>query len=78
MNILFSDLDVENILLKKVSLTKNRLVVIDGIGDNNQIPFLEYVLVLGMKRCVRKWEIFRMQLIEEFSLGEEEIKKFNE
>ena len=76
--ILFSDLDVENILLQKVSPTEERLVVIDGIGDNNQIPFLEYVPPLGIKRSIRKWEIFRRQLIEEFSCPEDRIKKFNE
>jgi hypothetical protein len=76
--ILFSDLDVENILLQKVSQRKQRLVVIDGIGDNNQIPFLEYVPILGIKRSIRKWEIFRTQLIEEFSCTPDQIKKFNE
>ncbi len=76
--IVFSDLDVENILLQKVSPTEQRLVVIDGIGDNNQIPFLEYVSTLGMKRSVRKWEMFRAQLIEEFSCVPDQIKKFNE
>jgi len=76
--ILFSDLDVENILLQKVSPTEQRLVVIDGIGDNNQIPFLEYVPALGIKRSIRKWEMFRTQLIEEFSCTADQIKKFNE
>lgn len=76
--ILFSDLDVENILLKKMSQTEYKLVVIDGIGDNNQIPFLEYVPILGIKRSIRKWEMFRSQLIKEFSYQESDIKKFDE
>ena len=75
--ILFSDLDVANILLKKMSETEYRLVVIDGIGDNNQIPFLEYVPALGVKRSIRKWEMFRSQLIEEFSCSENDIKRFD-
>lgn len=76
--ILFSDLDIENILLKKVSDTEYKLMVIDGIGDNNQIPFLEYFPLLGHKRSIRKWEMFRAQFLNEFSFQEYEIKKFNE
>lgn len=72
--ILFSDLGIDNILLQKISLTEYRLVVIDGIGDNNQVPFLEYVPMLGMRRSARKWEIFRKQLIEEYSYSENDIK----
>ncbi|MFT7823753.1 MAG: YrbL family protein [Sulfurimonas sp.] len=76
--ILFSDLDVENILLKKLSKTECRLVVIDGIGDNNQIPFLEYFPLLGNRRSIRKWEDFRVQFLNEFSYKKSEIKKFDE
>lgn len=76
--ILFSDLDVENILLKKLGETEYRFVVIDGIGDNNQIPFLEYFPLLGNRRSVRKWEDFRVQFLNEFSYKKSEIKKFDE
>jgi hypothetical protein len=34
--ILFSDLDMDNILVKKYDESVFKLVVIDGIGDNNQ------------------------------------------
>lgn len=74
--ILFSDLGVNNILLQNISPTESRLVAIDGIGDNNQVPFLEYVPILGLRRSTRKWENFKKHLIEEFSYSENDIKSF--
>jgi len=76
--ILFSDLSMHNILLKKMSKTESKLVLVDGIGDNNQIPFLEYVHTLGEKKSIKKWERFRLKWIKEFSCLEGKIKKFNE
>jgi len=76
--ILFSDLSMHNILLKKVNTTESKLVLVDGIGDNNQIPFLEYVHTLGEKRSMKKWERFRLKWIKEFSCLEGQIKHFYE
>lgn len=77
-DILFSDLCSHNILLKKISQSEYKLVVIDGIGDNNQIPLLEYIPPLGIKKSIRKWEKFRLELIEDFSCRKQDIKKFIE
>ena len=76
--ILFSDLSMHNILLKKVSEREFKLILVDGLGDNNQIPFLEFVPVLGNKRSIKKWENFRLRWIKEFSCLEGKIKSFNE
>jgi len=76
--ILFSDLSMHNILLKKMSQTEYKLVLVDGIGDNNQIPFLEYVHALGEKRSIKKWEKFRLRWLKEFSCLDSKIKKFDE
>ena len=72
----FSDLCSHNVLLKKVDENEYEMVVIDGIGDNNQIPLLEYVYFLGIKRSIRKWEKFRLELINEFGCNEKDIKHF--
>lgn len=76
--ILFSDLRTDNILLQKISHTESQLIIIDGIGDNNQIPFLEYIPILGLKRQIKKWEKLRNELIKEFSCDPDKIKRFNE
>lgn len=77
-DILFSDLCSHNILLKRINQSEYKLMVIDGIGDNNQIPLLEYIYSLGIKKSIRKWEKFRLELIKDFSCREQDIKKFIE
>ena len=77
-NIRFSDLCSHNILLKKINEKEYALVIIDGIGDNNQVPLLEYFPFLGIKRSIKKWEKFRLELIEEFGCNKEDIKQFIE
>jgi len=76
--ILFSDLDVDNILVKKDSVNSHKLIVIDGIGDNNQIPLLEYIKPLGVKRCVKKWDLFKIKIAKKFPNLDKSIKGFND
>jgi hypothetical protein len=76
--ILISDLDLDNILIQKESENNFKLIVIDGIGDNNQISFLEYFKPLGTKRSIKKWGIFKMRIIKEFPNLEKSIKEYNE
>lgn len=61
--ILISDLGSENILLQKDSNGNLKLIVIDGIGDNNQVPFLEFVKPLGLKRSAKKWEQLKSEVM---------------
>ena len=76
--ILFSDLDMDNILVKKENGNNFKLVVIDGIGDNNQIPLLEYIKPLGINRCERKWDVFKAKIAEKFPDIAKNIKNFND
>ncbi len=74
--ILFSDLDMDNILVKKYDENSFKLIVIDGIGDNNQIPLLEYIKPLGTKRCDKKWGLFKERIVKPFPHLKEKIKSF--
>jgi hypothetical protein len=76
--ILFSDLDLRNILLKRVNEAEFKLIIIDGLGDNNQVPFLEFFPKLGEKRSIKKWEKFRMRWIKKVPYLEGKIKSFQE
>lgn len=76
--ILFSDLDFRNILVKRVTEDEYKLIIIDGLGDNNQVPLLEYVHWLGERRSIKKWERFRLRWIKEFPYLEEKVKSFEE
>lgn len=76
--ILFTDLKEDNILLQKVSPTKTKLIIIDGVDYNNRIPVLEYFPAIGRKRQIRKWNKFRDKMIREFPCLGEKMKKFSE
>lgn len=76
--ILFTDLNEDNILLQKVSPTKTKLIIIDGVDYNNRIPVLEYFSAIGRKRQIRKWNKFRDEKIREFPSPGEKMKKFSE
>jgi len=76
--ILFSDLDMDNILVKKINEDDYKLMVIDGIGDNNQIPLLEYFPLLGIKRCIKKWDKFKRGVTKKFPDLTKSIKDFND
>ena len=74
--ILFSDLDMDNILVKKESKDSFKLIIIDGIGDNNQIPFLSYLKNLGIKRNTKKWALFKTKIGKKFPDIVQSIKSF--
>lgn len=76
--ILFSDLDMDNILVKKENKDDYKLFVIDGIGDNNQIQFLEYFPLFGIKRCVKKWDKFKRGIAKRFPSLDKSIKDFSD
>lgn len=75
--ILFTDLNPTNILLKKINKTAYTLVVIDGIGHNNDFPMFEYITILVQKKLIRKWEKYRLKWISEFPFLKGHIKTFN-
>ena len=74
--ILFSDLCFHNVLAKKIDPEHFELVVIDGIGHNQQIPIHEYAHAFADKRLDKKWEKFRVELIRDFGCKEEDVKHF--
>lgn len=74
--ILISDLGLDNILLQKDSNNNLKLMVIDGIGDNNQVPFLEFIKPLGLKRSAKKWEQLKSRIMETSPHIANSIKSF--
>lgn len=74
--ILISDLGSENILLQKDSHNNLTLKVIDGIGDNNQVPFLEFIKPLGLKRSAKKWDILISEITTTSPNVAKKIKPF--
>ena len=75
-SILFSDLSLANILVKVSENGDYKLIIIDGVGDNNHIQFLEYQRWLGVKRCIRKWAGFVRNVERKFPQVAKEIRPF--
>ena len=78
--IIFTDLNPTNILLQKLfwndKIESYRLVIIDGIGHNNDFPFFEYFRPLAIYKTAKKWEKYRKKWIIEFPYLEGKINSF--
>jgi hypothetical protein len=53
--VVFHDLNPTNILVKRLSFSEFRLVVIDGIGHNHFIPLASYSRILARMKITRVW-----------------------
>ena len=56
------DLTIGNLLLQKTSLSKARLVVIDGLGDTVAIPWLNRFPFLVRRKIRRRWARFKAHI----------------
>ncbi|ARN76256.1 hypothetical protein BST96_01390 [Oceanicoccus sagamiensis] len=61
-SIIMRDLKDDNLLLQRLSDSEARLVVIDGIGNNEFIPFSELAPVFTNMKINRKWAKFSQKL----------------
>ena len=53
--IVFRDLNPLNILLQNLGESDYRLMVVDGIGHNDFLPFCNYSLHLSRNKIMRTW-----------------------
>jgi serine/threonine protein kinase len=74
--ILFSDIRPDNLLVRRECNGVLRLIIIDGVGDNNQIQFIEYFRFLGIRKCMRKWDAFILRVAKEYPGVAKQIKPF--
>lgn len=52
------DLTIGNLLFKKTSATRGRLVAIDGLGDVVAIDWFDFIPALVRRKITRRWERF--------------------
>ena len=64
-NIIPSDLDVDNIVIKRVP-SGIRLVLIDGFGSTELIPASNFFRFIGNRKIIRKWEKFLQRMGKRF------------
>lgn len=64
--LIIRDLSPDNIVYQKTSENDGKLIIIDGVGNNEFIPFSTYIDYLARKKIVRKWDRFEMLLLREY------------
>jgi hypothetical protein len=60
--IIMRDLKDDNLLLQRLENGSSRLVIIDGVGNNEFIPFSELSPALTAMKINRKWDKFNSKL----------------
>lgn len=75
--ILFSDVRSDNLLVKKGCDGNFVLIVVDGVGDNNQIQIVDYFKPLALRKCIRKWNNFISGVARNFPQVAKKIRPFD-
>jgi hypothetical protein len=61
-NIIIKDLNAKNILYRKLSENDGELIVIDGVSNNDFLPFSSYIDFFTRRKILRRWKIFEDSL----------------
>lgn len=74
--IVFHDLNPGNILVRRESYDRYRLVVIDGIGHNHFLPLASYSRRFARKKLTRVWNRRYLQWYAAFPQVQRELKPY--
>ena len=64
--IVIRELKADNIVLQRLTHDQQRLILIDGLGNNQFLPIANYMNTFAKRVILRKWRTFEKDLIEEF------------
>ena len=64
--IVVRELKSDNIVLQRLSPDHARLILIDGLGNNQFLPIANYMSTFAKRVIKRKWQSFERHLNEEF------------
>ncbi len=56
--IIVKDLNFRNMLYQKLSDTEANLIIIDGIGNHEFIPFSTYIDYFTLRKITMRWDVF--------------------
>lgn len=60
--IIIKDLNAKNIMYQKTSADSGRLIVIDGVVNNDFLPFSSYIDFFTTRKILRRWKTFEASL----------------
>ncbi len=75
--ILFHEITLSNILLKKCNRTTSKLIIIDGIGTSNTLLKLIHIKTLIFGRAKKKWNKERLKWPKKFPCLKNNVKKYD-
>lgn len=64
--IVIRELKSDNIVLQRLTPNQQRLILIDGLGNNQFLPIANYLSTFAKRVIQRKWDSFEKHLKEEF------------
>ena len=63
--IVVRELKLDNVLFQRISEEQGRLVLIDGVGNNQFLPLANYSRTFARRMLRRKWKQFEADLLEQ-------------
>lgn len=68
-NIVVKDLNTKNMLYQKINENEAQLILIDGVVNNDFLPFSKYIPFLTQKKIKRLWKRFEESLPYKYSFN---------
>lgn len=68
-NIVVKDLNTKNMLYQKINENEARLILIDGVVNNDFLPFSKYIPLFTQKKIKRLWKRFEESLPHKYSFN---------
>ncbi len=77
-NIVVKDLNTKNMLYQKLDNNTAKLVLIDGVVNNDFLPFSKYINFFTRKKIKRLWKRFEESLTKKYAFNNFFIKLLNQ
>ena len=70
-------LNTKNMLYQKISDNEERLILIDGVSNNDFLPFSKYVSYFTRKKILRLWKRFEESLSKKYEFNKYFLSKIS-
>nr|WP_165375069.1 YrbL family protein [Malaciobacter halophilus] len=77
-NIVVKDLNTKNMLYQKINDNEAQLILIDGVVNNDFLPFSKYIPFLTQKKIKRLWKRFEESLPNKYFFNNYFLSLLNE
>ena len=67
--VIVKDLNTKNMLYQKISNSEVRLILIDGVVNNDFLPFSKYISYFTRRKILRLWKRFEESLPKKYSFN---------